>query len=298
MWSQARLSISLRPYRVLDSRGLFSDGKYVLTGSGDDTARLWDAATGNQVQIFPGHFLGVGSVAFSPDGKYVATGDDPVVRLWDPTTGKWCANSWGIKAWCPASISLQMASIWQLLAMTRPYGSGSCNRSIDPRHRAAYRSSSGRGILSRWQAGRDSRRRQDCQGMELANVPRGDAVRRARRICQAGSFSPDGKQLVTAHEDGTARIWDTLTGQPLITSVGTPPESVVLSSLLTAGWCSPRAETPQPGCGMLPEGRSCVVSRAHRRRVSSHLSQMASMWSLPVLMARRVSGICKPHKRS
>ena len=31
------------------------DGKYVLTGSGDDTARLWDTATGDEVRVFTGH---------------------------------------------------------------------------------------------------------------------------------------------------------------------------------------------------------------------------------------------------
>src|SRR5262249_28077534 len=50
------------------------DGKKVLTGSRDKTARLWDATTGKELQKFEGHASSVTSVAFSPDGKEVVTG--------------------------------------------------------------------------------------------------------------------------------------------------------------------------------------------------------------------------------
>src|SRR5512146_222932 len=40
------------------------DGKYVLTGSNDWTARLWDVPTGYLVRTFTGHTGGVTSVAF------------------------------------------------------------------------------------------------------------------------------------------------------------------------------------------------------------------------------------------
>jgi WD40 repeat protein len=61
----------------------------VLTGSRDNTARLWDAATSREIRAFKGHGGSVYSVAFSPDGKRVLTGsDDKTARLWDAATGK------------------------------------------------------------------------------------------------------------------------------------------------------------------------------------------------------------------
>ncbi len=63
------------------------DGKAVLTGSYDQTARLWDAATGTAHRASlaaPGRSV---AVAFSPDGKAVLTGSyDQTARLWDAAT--------------------------------------------------------------------------------------------------------------------------------------------------------------------------------------------------------------------
>ena len=59
------------------------DGKTVLTGSLDETARLWDAGTGNPIGAALQHQGEVYRVAFSPDGKTVLTGShDKTARLW------------------------------------------------------------------------------------------------------------------------------------------------------------------------------------------------------------------------
>jgi hypothetical protein len=59
------------------------DGTGVLTGSWDNTARLWDAATGKAVATLAGHGDRVLAVAFSPDGTRVLTGSqDNTARLW------------------------------------------------------------------------------------------------------------------------------------------------------------------------------------------------------------------------
>jgi len=69
------------------------DGRFVLTGSADDTARSWDAATGQQIRTFTGHTEGVLSVAFSADGRYVLIGShDTTAGLWDAATGKQLAT--------------------------------------------------------------------------------------------------------------------------------------------------------------------------------------------------------------
>ncbi|KAL8388877.1 hypothetical protein RB595_008993 [Gaeumannomyces hyphopodioides] len=61
----------------------------LATGSGDNSARVWDAETGTPKHTLKGHTGWVLAVSWSPDGQRLATcGMDKTVRLWDPETGK------------------------------------------------------------------------------------------------------------------------------------------------------------------------------------------------------------------
>jgi hypothetical protein len=63
------------------------DGRRIVSGSSDNTLRLWDAATGKPIgPPLQGHTDPVVSVAFSPDGRRIVSGsDDNTLRLWDAT---------------------------------------------------------------------------------------------------------------------------------------------------------------------------------------------------------------------
>ena len=65
------------------------DGSRVATASYDNTARIWDAKTGEELAVLRGHESDVVDVAFSPDGSRVATASrDNTARLWDAKTGE------------------------------------------------------------------------------------------------------------------------------------------------------------------------------------------------------------------
>jgi WD40 repeat protein len=61
------------------------DGRYVVS-SGDWTARVWDALTGQELARMT-HDGGVQAVAFSPDGRYVASTSMGDLRVWEAQTG-------------------------------------------------------------------------------------------------------------------------------------------------------------------------------------------------------------------
>jgi len=62
---------------------LSPDGRRLLTGHQDRMVRLWDVATGKELQRFEGHTGAVQCVAFSTDGgRAVSGGSDNTVRVW------------------------------------------------------------------------------------------------------------------------------------------------------------------------------------------------------------------------
>lgn len=64
------------------------DGQW-LAGAADKTIRLWNLNTNLQARVFEGHTSAVSSVAFSPDGRTLASGDaNKLVQLWETNTGK------------------------------------------------------------------------------------------------------------------------------------------------------------------------------------------------------------------
>ncbi len=50
------------------------DGRLAVTGSGDDTAHIWDLKSCSTLHTLRGHSDTVIAVGFSFDGKFVATG--------------------------------------------------------------------------------------------------------------------------------------------------------------------------------------------------------------------------------
>jgi len=56
----------------------------VVSGSWDETLRLWDIETGNCIRVFEGGTGPENCLSFSPDGRYVVSGSkDETLRLWE-----------------------------------------------------------------------------------------------------------------------------------------------------------------------------------------------------------------------
>ena len=91
----------------------FPDGKYLATGSGDQTVQAWSAKDGNTIFTYRGFSNWVGTVDWSPDGSRLATASlyasaqEHQVHVLDPFTGTLISsygNFWGevgALAWSP-----------------------------------------------------------------------------------------------------------------------------------------------------------------------------------------------------
>ena len=71
---------------VVVSVAVSGDGKRVVSGSEDQTVRVWDVETGECLKVMEGHTKMVSSVAVSRDGKRVSGSWDKTVRVWDVET--------------------------------------------------------------------------------------------------------------------------------------------------------------------------------------------------------------------
>ena len=72
------ISIEFRPLETLkmDLR--------IVSGSSDNTIKIWDALTGQLINTLTGHHNYVSSVAFSPDNSKIVSGsDDHTVKILD-----------------------------------------------------------------------------------------------------------------------------------------------------------------------------------------------------------------------
>jgi WD40 repeat protein len=80
-----------QPPRVLEGHSdwvgavaVTPDGRYAVSGSYDNTLRVWDLKENQPPRVLEGHSAGIQAVALAPDGRYAVSGSsDNSLRVWD-----------------------------------------------------------------------------------------------------------------------------------------------------------------------------------------------------------------------
>ncbi|WP_052754371.1 WD40 repeat domain-containing protein [Calothrix sp. 336/3] len=68
---------------------LSHDDKYIVSGSSDNTIKVWELVTGKEILTLTGHSDWVNAVSLSHDDKYIVSGSsDNTIKVWELITGK------------------------------------------------------------------------------------------------------------------------------------------------------------------------------------------------------------------
>jgi WD40 repeat protein len=194
------------------------DGRQIVT-AGEDSARVYDVASGRQMREFTEHTRPLRSAVFAPDGRRIASaGLDRVVRVWDASSGQVQASfpvegrSITSLAFCPTGSRLAAGgrnggvTVWDL-----PTGQALWQTdSRTPRvWRLAY-SPDGRWLAASRETGKIHLYAAD-DGTPQATF--GDLAW-GRPVDLA--FSPDGHRLATATVGTALSLWEVPSGRAVL----------------------------------------------------------------------------------
>jgi hypothetical protein len=153
-----------------------ADGALIASGSNENVVRLWRVDTGEEVATLVGHQATVRSVAFSSDNEWLATGsDDDTVHVW------------------------RLATL-QLCHVLRPF-------------REQRGPSNGSGASFEDDAPAPRSLRSVFVAQNKAGAWR--TLLRMRYPVRAVAFSPDGKRLAAAWDEGNIRLFESATGREI-----------------------------------------------------------------------------------
>jgi TIR domain/WD domain, G-beta repeat len=251
------------------SVAVLPDGRRALSGSEDNTTRLWDLKTGGEVGRFEGHTSIVLSVAALPNGRQALSGSfDHTMRLWDLEKGVELRRFEGHSEWVETVAVLsdgrqalsgsgdRTIRLWdletgvELRRLIGHTGTVSCVAAL----------SGGRRVLSGSHGSK----------LRLWDLERGLELRRFdghELGINSLAALPDGRQALSGSADKTMRLWDLESGAELrrfeghaspVTSVAVLPDGGGRYPDPKTGWCGYGTSAPASSCAGLRARR--VVS--------------------------------------
>jgi WD40 repeat protein len=221
----------------------------LASGGLDQAVRLWDSTSLEPLRVLHGHAATVRAVAFSPDGRLLASGDGAEhvkrgeLRIWETGSGKELHRFPGHPHWVfavafsadgkqLASVSIDgTVKVWDLVrgqelhagALSFKQKNGKKAReklvvAFSPDKRSSLQDDLPEGMASwllAYSAADNRVRLWDLSANGEAGVLSGSGDDNASAL----TFSPDGRRLVSASK-GTIKLWDMVTRQELYSIPG------------------------------------------------------------------------------
>jgi WD40 repeat protein len=307
----ARLgTVRWRHGAVVRTAAFSPDGKMVAALDADGGIRLWHRASGREQKRWRQENGSRGPLAFSPDGRLLATGDGGIIHLWDAATGAEVRRLEGHQGTVHC---LAFAPDGRTLASGAVEGLRYVGTDV-----IVARRSPGDKMLRLWDvdtgrpagefAGHDDGIETVAWSPDGRTLATGGWDRTIRvwdtgtaneRHCFTGSdasvgqvlFLHDGKTLVSAGDDHTLRFWDVAEGKPLrcvgggdrpVDALALCPDGKTLASIGGGGlrlWDAAEGEERKPA----PEGPAsgaCVAFSPDGRLLAAPSGHAVGLWDV------------------
>jgi len=199
------------------------DGRQIVSGSADDTLKVWNAETGQEIRTLKGHNHIVFCLAFSRDGQRIASSSaDGAVKVWDTNSGREIVT---IKADMKLVDSIAVGPFGRRVVSGDTNGAVKVwdvdtgqqtgaleNRSLHPVRGVAFSA-----------CGKHIARLSLDKTLKIWHSEMGAGARTFNgHIGPVNSvaFSPDGRRIVSGSADTTLKLWDARTALEILTFKG------------------------------------------------------------------------------
>jgi WD40 repeat protein len=203
------------------------DDQLIVTGSSDNTLKVWELGTGTCRTTLIGHTQEVTTVTITQDGRYVLSGsEDKTIRVWDLLTGE-CSKIFRGHKWAITSvkmiphdrdfISAALGSHWWN-NLERPRGEIKIWSLDDKQSRRTvkWHAPSAQTIAVTPDGSQAIVGSLYSYTIRVLDIATGKWIRRLEGHTEwvlSVAITPDGKSVVSGSRDGTAKIWELATGQ-------------------------------------------------------------------------------------
>jgi WD40 repeat protein len=269
---------------IVNSVTFSQDGSRVISGSDDNTVRIWNATTGEVEADLKGHTDWVRSVAFAQDGSRVVSGsDDKTVRIWNATTGEVEAELKGHTDWVMSVAFAQDGSrvvsgsydktvrIWNATTgEVEAELKGHTNLVTS----VAFAQDGSRVVSGSYD-----------KTVRIWNATTGEVEAELKghtNLVMSVAFAQDGSRVVSGAYDNTVRIWNTVTGksQLITTTTITLPDAGVVHNAGNGDFHISYPEQPTLSIHAplsISDDRQWIVGALHDCWIPSHNRDFRSL---------------------
>ncbi|MBT7696295.1 MAG: WD40 repeat domain-containing protein, partial [Desulfobacterales bacterium] len=215
--------------RSITSVAFTPDGRFIVSGSRDETIKIWEASTGREIRTISGIGEDISSIAISPCGRYIISADEDYsenLKLWDMASGKKIKTFKGHKSNYGISVTFspngeyvisgdrdKNLKLWDIASGNEVRSFSGSTAGIN----SIAITPDGKYVVagSRDYSGREKSSDSIIRVWDIARGEHVMACNTGKGWVSAIAISPDGKYFISGGSSDSASMWELSTGKQI-----------------------------------------------------------------------------------